>query len=143
MDCNGLRYPHFIPNPKLRVQFNSVIKENEMDCTLEVLKIQTKYETCAYTYNYIYTCLYLCMYVCMYVNMYTFMYTCMCLCVCVFVCVCVCGSINFCIYRHMALGKCKPILHYALGLRFGKSCKPQIFQNGRTKCNWLAFSPNA
>ena len=28
----------------------------------------------------------------------------------------------------------KPILHYALGLRFGKVCEE--------KCNWLAFLPN-
>ena len=36
----------------------------------------------------------------------------------------------------------KPILHYALGLGFGKGRKPQKFQNARTKRNWLAFLPN-
>ena len=37
----------------------------------------------------------------------------------------------------------KPILHCALGLSFGKGCKPLTFQNVRTKCKRLTFSPNA
>ena len=37
----------------------------------------------------------------------------------------------------------KSILHYVLALRFGKGCKPQLFQNVRIKCKRLAFSANA
>ena len=35
----------------------------------------------------------------------------------------------------------KPILHYALGLRFGKVCK-QNARKMQEKHNWLAFLPN-
>ena len=33
----------------------------------------------------------------------------------------------------------KAILHYALGLHFGNDCKPQTFQNTRTKLNSSHF----